>query len=29
VLQRMAGSQAISRIKASAAKSGDFKYTVQ
>ena len=29
VLQRMAGAQAITRIKASAAKSGDFKYTVQ
>jgi type VI secretion system protein VasG len=29
VLQRMAGNQAIARIKASAAKSGDFKYTVQ
>jgi type VI secretion system protein VasG len=29
VLQRLAEGQAITRIKASAAKSGDFKYTVQ
>jgi type VI secretion system protein VasG len=29
VLQRMADGQAVSRIKASAAKSGDFKYSVQ